>query len=81
MADIATIVGIEINGLPDSNLTPTVSMADTAVHNVEGELTIPLKKGFLLCPPALCCPQLAYTLLCQNASQLLGQAQYCPSDN
>jgi len=45
VADIATIVGIEINGLPDSNLTPTVSMADTAVHNVEGELTIPLKKG------------------------------------
>lgn len=26
-------------------MTPTVSMADTAVHNVEGELTIPLKKG------------------------------------
>lgn len=45
VADIATIVGIEVNGLPDSNLTPTVSMADTAVHNVAGELTIPLKKG------------------------------------
>ncbi|MFG6368600.1 MAG: flagellar basal body-associated FliL family protein [Lachnospiraceae bacterium] len=45
VADISTLVGIEVNGLPDSNLTPAVSMADTAVHNVAGELTIPLKKG------------------------------------
>jgi len=45
VADIATYVGIEVNGLPNSDLAPTVSMADTAVHNVAGELTIPLKKG------------------------------------
>lgn len=44
VADIATLVGIEVNGLPESDITPTVSMADTAVHNVDGELTIPLKK-------------------------------------
>lgn len=45
VADISTILGIEINGLPQSDITQSVSMADTAVHNVEGELTIPLKKG------------------------------------
>lgn len=45
VADISSIVGIEINGLPQAEHTQTVSMADTAVHNVEGELTIPLKKG------------------------------------
>lgn len=45
ISDIAAVLNIEVNGLPDSNLTPTVSMADTAVHNVAGELTIPLKKG------------------------------------
>lgn len=45
VADISALVGIEINGLPQSEITQSVSMADTAVHNVEGELTIPLKKG------------------------------------
>lgn len=45
VADISALVGIEVNGLPQSDLTQTVSMADTAVHNVAGELTIPLKKG------------------------------------
>ncbi|MDE6619128.1 MAG: flagellar basal body-associated FliL family protein [Lachnospiraceae bacterium] len=45
VSDIATIVGIEINGLPQSEITQSISMADTAVHNVDGELTIPLKKG------------------------------------
>lgn len=45
VADIAACVGIEINGLPQSEITQSVSMADTAVHNVSGELTIPLKKG------------------------------------
>lgn len=45
VADISSIVGIEINGLPQAEHAQTVSMADTAVHNVEGELTIPLKKG------------------------------------
>ena len=39
VADIATAVGIEINGLPQADVTQSVSMADTAVHNV------PLKKG------------------------------------
>ena len=41
VADIATAVGIEINGLPQADVTQSVSMADTAA----GELTIPLKKG------------------------------------
>lgn len=45
VADIATAVGIEINGLPQADVTQSVSMADTAVHNVAGELKIPLKKG------------------------------------
>ena len=45
VADIATLVGIEVNGLPEADATQAVSMADTAVHNVAGELTIPLKKG------------------------------------
>ena len=45
VSDISALVGIEINGLPQSDLATTVSMADTAVYNVEGELTIPLKKG------------------------------------
>lgn len=47
VSDIATYVGIEINGLPQSEAAgaAAVSMADTAVHNIEGEMTIPLKKG------------------------------------
>ncbi|MDE7477808.1 MAG: flagellar basal body-associated FliL family protein [Lachnospiraceae bacterium] len=45
VADISTLVGIEVNGLPESNVAQAVSMADTAVHNIDGELTIPLKKG------------------------------------
>ena len=45
VSDISALVGIEINGLPQSELTQNVSMADTAVHNVDGELTIPLKKS------------------------------------
>ncbi len=45
VSDISALVGIEINGLPESEHTQAVSMADTAVHNVEGDLTIPLKKG------------------------------------
>lgn len=46
VSDIATYVGIEINGLPQSETVgASVSMADTAVHNISGEMTIPLKKG------------------------------------
>lgn len=45
VSDISAIVGIEINGLPQSENVQSVSMADTHVHNVAGELTIPLKKG------------------------------------
>lgn len=47
VSDIATIIGVEINGLPQSDVAgaASVSMADTAVHNVAGELTIPLKKS------------------------------------
>ena len=46
VSDISTIIGVEINGLPQSDVVgTTVSMADTAVHNIEGDMTIPLKKG------------------------------------
>ena len=46
VSDIATIIGVEIDGLPQSDVGGvSVSMADTAVHNVAGELTIPLKKS------------------------------------
>ncbi len=45
VADIATIIGLEIEGLPDSNLAASVPMADTEVYNISGELTIPVKTG------------------------------------
>jgi flagellar FliL protein len=46
VSDISTIVGLEINGLPQSEVaSSTPSMADTAVYNISDELTIPLKLG------------------------------------
>jgi flagellar FliL protein len=46
VSDISTIVGLEINGLPQSAAASTTpSMADTAVYNISDELTIPLKMG------------------------------------
>lgn len=46
VSSIATYVGIEIDGLPQAEGAggTSVSMADTAVHNLD-EMTIPLKKG------------------------------------
>lgn len=45
VADISTIIGLEIDGLPQSDVATSVSMADTAVYNISEELTIPLKNG------------------------------------
>jgi len=46
VSDIATVVGLEINGLPASDVdTTAVTMADTAVYNIADEMTIPLKAG------------------------------------
>lgn len=46
VSDISTYVGIEINGLPQSEVgSSAVSMADTEVYNISEELTIPLKTG------------------------------------
>lgn len=44
VSDISAIIGLEINGLPTSEITGNkVTMADTAVYNVTDEMTIPLK--------------------------------------
>lgn len=45
VADIAAIIGIEIDGLKQSDIAGAVSMENTQTHNVEDELTISLKKG------------------------------------
>jgi flagellar FliL protein len=46
VSDISALVGIEINGLPQSDVaSSTPSMADTAVYNISDELTIPLKNS------------------------------------
>ena len=45
VADISAIIGLEIEGLPQSDIAASVSMADTAVYNISEELTIPLKNG------------------------------------
>jgi flagellar FliL protein len=46
VADISTIIGLEIDGLPQSDVTSSKpTMADTAVYNISDELTIPLKAG------------------------------------
>lgn len=46
VSDIATVVGLEIDGLPVSDVgTTNVTMADTAVYNITDEMTIPLKTG------------------------------------
>lgn len=41
VADISAVLGIEINGLPQSDVPGSVSMADTQVHTIQEELTIP----------------------------------------
>lgn len=43
VADISTVLQLDIDGLPQSSATATVSQADTAVYDLTGELTIPLK--------------------------------------
>ena len=43
VSDISTIIGLEIDGLPESETTGSVSMANTEVYNITDELTIPLK--------------------------------------
>ncbi len=44
VADISTIIGLEIDGLPASDVgASSVAMADTAVYNITDEMTIPLK--------------------------------------
>lgn len=47
VSDIATLVGLEISGLPASAVAAenTITMADTAVYNITDEMTIPLKPG------------------------------------
>lgn len=45
VADISSIIGLEINGLEKSGVASAVSMADTEVYNITDELTIPLKTG------------------------------------
>jgi flagellar FliL protein len=46
VSDISSLVGLEINGLPQSDVaSSTPSMADTAVYNISDELTIPLKNS------------------------------------
>lgn len=44
VSDISTIIGLEINGLPASDVAANnVTMAETAVYNITDEMTIPLK--------------------------------------
>ena len=44
VADISAIIGLEIDGLPASEVgAAPVTMADTAVYNITAEMTIPLK--------------------------------------
>ncbi len=43
VSDISALVGLEINGLPESTVSNAVSMADTAVYDIADEMTIPLK--------------------------------------
>ena len=44
VADIATILDLEINGVEKTNINAGVSMADTKIYSIEN-LTIPLKTG------------------------------------
>lgn len=43
VSDISALVGLEISGLPESTVSSSVSMADTAVYDIADEMTIPLK--------------------------------------
>lgn len=44
VADIATVLDLEINGVEKTNINAGVSMADTKIYSIEN-LTIPLKTG------------------------------------
>lgn len=43
VADISTVIGLEINGVPQSTAAGAVSQADTFVYDLSEEMTIPLK--------------------------------------
>lgn len=45
VADISTIIGLEIDGVQPTEAAGAVSMADTAVYDIADEMTIPLKTG------------------------------------
>lgn len=45
VADISSIIGLEIDGLPTAEVNTTISLAETAVYNISEELTVPLKSG------------------------------------
>lgn len=45
VADISKVIGLEINGVPQSGMATTVSQADTFVYDLSEEMTIPLKNG------------------------------------
>lgn len=44
VADIATVLDLEINGVEKTNITAGVSMADTKIYSIDN-LTIPLRTG------------------------------------
>lgn len=43
VADISTIIGLEIDGVEKTGVAGTVSQADTVVYDLTDEMTIPLK--------------------------------------
>ena len=45
VADISTIIGLEINGVQQTGAAGAVSQVDTIVYDLSEELTIPLKDG------------------------------------
>lgn len=45
VADISTIIGLEINGMAPAASQTAVSQADTTVYDLTDELTIPLRAG------------------------------------
>ncbi|MCI7789898.1 MAG: flagellar basal body-associated FliL family protein [Lachnospiraceae bacterium] len=45
VADISTIIGLEIDGVEKTGVVGAVSQADTTVYDLTDEMTIPLKNG------------------------------------
>ena len=45
VADISTIIGLEIDGIEKAGVAGAVSQQDTVVYDLTDELTIPLKNG------------------------------------